>query len=78
MDSIAYKEFKTRTEHSIMVHKMLQNGTFWKNKNLIDELFDDSALEEENCNYNSRIRIGPKYQALIPELLIKNDYDQAM
>ena len=67
MDSKSFKEFKKRAQHSVKVQKMLRDGTFWNNKILVDELFDDSCLHEEGGYFvKKNVRIGSKYQANIP------------
>ena len=72
MDSKSFKEFKKRAQHSVKVQKMLRDGTFWKDKILVDELFDDSYLHGE-CGYfaKTKSRIGPNYQAQLPKMAIK-------
>jgi len=71
MDSYTFKQFKKRAIHSIKTQQMLRDGTFWNNKELVNELMDDSLLQEEYGCEDNKIRIGPKYQAIIPELIIK-------
>ena len=65
MDNYTFIEFKKRAIESIKVHEKLIDGTFWLDKNLINELFDDSPLEEDKV-IKSKIRIGDNYQAIIP------------
>ena len=73
MDSKAFKEFKKRAQHSVKVNQMLRDGTFWNDKALVDELMDDSILHEEGGYFGKQnIRIGPNYQAVIPDMGIKN------
>lgn len=72
MDSITFKEFKKRAQHSVKVNQMLRDGTFWNDKALVDEMMDDSPLQEEDGYFaHKHVRIGPNYQANIPELGIK-------
>jgi hypothetical protein len=53
---------------------MLRDGTFWNNKILVDELFDNSYLHEEGGYFGKKkIRIGNKYQANIPKMIIKSN-----
>ena len=67
MDPITFEEFKKRAIHSVKVHKMLCDGSFWKNKLLVEELMDESPLEED-CYMKNKIRLGSRYQAIIPKL----------
>ena len=70
MDSESFNEFKKRAQHSVKIHKMLRDGTFWANKTLVNELMDDSYLDEEGGYFGKKkIRIGDKYQAVIPKQL---------
>ena len=72
MDSITFKEFKKRAQHSVKVNQMLRDGTFWNDKTLVDEMMDDSPLHEEDRYFaRKNVRIGSNYQANIPELGIK-------
>ena len=73
MDTKSFKELKKRAQHSVKVQKMLRDGTFWNNKILVDELFDDSYLHEEGGYYGKqKIKIGNKYQADITDMIKKN------
>ena len=37
MDPITFREFKKRAIHSVKVHKMLCDGSFWENKCSIEK-----------------------------------------
>ena len=53
-----------------MLRRKFKNGTFFnkENQNLIDDLFDDSKIEEEKVKYRTP-RIGKMYQADIEDYL---------
>ena len=43
-----------------------QNNTFWQDKELMADLFDETPMKEEPCNRKLPM-IGPNYQAIIPK-----------
>ena len=53
-----------------LLRRKFKNGTFFnkENQNLIDDLFDDSKIEEEKVKYRNP-RIGKMYQADIEDYL---------
>ena len=53
-----------------ILRRKFRNGTFFnkENQNLIDDLFDDSKIEEEKVKYRCP-RIGKMYQADIEDYL---------
>ncbi len=53
-----------------ILRRKFRNGTFFnkENQNLIDDLFDDSKIEEEKVKYRNP-RIGKMYQADIEDYL---------
>lgn len=68
MNSREYKEFKKRAQHSVDVNKKLRDNSFWDDKELVNELFDDSFLAEEGgYGLKSKIRIGTQYQVEVPK-----------
>ena len=71
MNSKQYLEFKKRAQHSVMVYEKLKDNSFWQDKELVNELFDDTILSEEgNFRFKPKIRIGSNYQVDIP--LVRN------
>ena len=79
MDNKTFKSLKKRALHSISVNKKFKNGSFNFDKMIMKELFDDSKLDEEECQNNldnednsqfiSKVRIGKDYQVTsLPKL----------
>lgn len=78
MDNRTFKSFKKRALHSVSVNEKFKNGSFKFDKMIMNELFDDSKLDEEECNHDdnceddsqfiSKVRIGKDYQVtVLPE-----------
>lgn len=67
------REYKKGRKWTQMVHEKLKDGTFKNDKRIMDELMDDSNLHEDAYNYG-KIRIGEKYQCVIPEYKPQNKW----
>jgi hypothetical protein len=64
MEDIKILEYYAK--ETVMLRKKLKENIFFKkeNKKYIDELFNDSKIEEEKCQ-NKKPKIGDDYQATI-------------
>lgn len=62
------KSMVSNAKKSTLMRKKLQNNTFFKKNNsyYIKDMFDDSKIILEKCP-KTKIRIGKKYQATIPD-----------
>ena len=63
MDEKLIKIYMHDAKETKIIRQKLKEGTFFnkENKNLVDDLFDDSKIEEEKVIYK-RPRIGKMYQ----------------
>lgn len=52
--------------HTKIAREKFQNGTFWKDHELISDLFDETPIEEEQCA-RKYPRIGPQFQVALKE-----------
>jgi len=60
MDDI--KAWMSNAKYTSVVRRKLQDGSFWKDKALVDELFDESKIEQSMCPPRA-VRVGKEYQA---------------
>ena len=63
MDEKLIKIYMHDAKETKIIRQKLKEGTFFnkENKHLVDDLFDDSKIEEEKVIYK-RPRIGKMYQ----------------
>ena len=52
--------------HTKVAREKFQNNTFWKDCELVADIFDETPIQEEQCS-KKYPRIGPQYQASLKE-----------